>query len=417
MSAEFREAVGDELAGRIELLQKRARGLAPEASARLNLAATNLKKVGPEATYSWVDPTSFAHEVEMSAGRGAETLNAIRNAVILVPIALTWAALAAAAWGYFIDLKTNPDDIHTPFLALWQSGFRDGAHNLNVPNLTAVGIADFLILSFLLALTVVSQTIERNAQRKSQQLTQELNGITSDLVQIAGKRKVAPTVGADSSVQEVADAMQAVISEAMEESRKITEHATASITQVAQSAEASVTAAQKATADLLTGHLGPMIDTFNTRLASLQTQLAEYQQRLASLSTASQGIADAADKLGANAGAYMTAATLMTNHIEHLRDTQSELITQIGGVGSALQGSSASLKQVADSIGADAVDRIRETNINLGEMTNSLRETQQSLESAANGLDAAAARLEKVQVVGGGIIGLIFNRRQRQRRV
>lgn len=414
MSAEIRDVVGDELAARITLLQKRTQTLAPEASARLNLAAGNLKKVTPDAAYTWIDPASFAHEVETGAGRFAETLNAIRNAAIIVPIAITWAALAWAAWGYFTDISDprHAGDVRLPFLVLWQQGF-----NLHVPTLTDVGIIDCAVLTGLLVLTILSQMVERRARQTSRRLTSELNKITSDLVSISAQRRAAPTVGENASVQEVANAMQAVIDQALEESRTITQHAAMNIDQIKQSAEASIAAAQRATMDLLTDHIGPMIDTFSGRLATLQTQLADYQQRLDSLSAASQRIADGADTLGQNAGTYMAAATQMSGHIEALRGTQAQLIAQIDGVGSALNHSAGSLDQVATSIGADAVLRIRDVNENLSAATEALRQTQAGLEHAVTGLDAAAQNLATVQIVGGGLIGSLFNRRRRRRKL
>lgn len=413
MSAEIRDVVGDELAGRITLLQKRTQTLAPEASARLSLAAGNLKKVSPDAAYTWIDPASFAHEVEAGASRGADTLNAIRNAAILIPIAITWAALAWAAWGYSTYLNKYPSEARQPFLLLWQQGFG----TLHVPTLMDVGIIDCTVLSALLILTILSQTVERNARRKSQRLTRELNLITSDLVSISARRRPTPTVGENASVQEVADAMQAVIDQALEESRAITQHATMNIDQIKQSAEASIAAAQHATMELLTNHVGPMIDTFSGRLAALQTQLADYQQRLDSLSAASQRIADGADKLGASAGTYMAAASQMSGHIEALRDTQTQLITQIGGVGDALTRSAGALDKVAVGMSPDAVRYIEDINQNLARTSSVLRETNDGLEHTVNGLDAAATNLRNVQIIGGGAIGWWFNRRRNRRRV
>jgi hypothetical protein len=401
MSTEISDVTGPEVAARIEVLQKKVRQLAPDASARLALAASNLKRVSPDAAYTWIDPSSFSREVESGASRPADFLHSIRNILVLVPLTFTWLALALAGAGYYADIANNQADERKPFLELWQTGF----HNFPLTiSLTEIGIFDFIVLVIILLLTLRAQIIERNARVTAQEMTSELSGITSELVTISARRGRGVTVGADASVQDVANAMQAVIDDALQESRQIAENAKASIAQQ-----------QQAMSDLLTSNVGPMIDTFSGHLTTLQTQLGSYQSRLDTLAAASQRIADGADTLGRNAGTYMDAAEQMSKHIEALRTTQDELLAKIDGVGITLTESADALKHVATSIGADAVERIREVSANLAETTVSLRETTQGLETATTGLDLAARNLSAVQIVGGGFFGWLLNRRQSRR--
>jgi hypothetical protein len=402
MSTEISDVTGPEIAGRIEVLQKKVRQLAPDASARLALAASNLKRVSPDAAYTWIDPSSFSREVESGASRGADRLHSIRNILVLVPLTFTWLALALAGAGYYADISAHKEDDLKPFLELWQGNFHN-AFPLTI-SLTEIGIFDFIVLIIILLLTWRAQIIERNARLTAQTMTAELSGITSELVTISARRGRGVTVGADASVQDVANAMQAVIDDALQESRQIAEHA-----------KASITLTQQSMSDLLTKNIGPMIDTFSGHLTTLQTQLGSYQARLDSLAAASQRIADGADALGRNAGTYMDAAEQMSKHIEALRMTQDDLLAKIDRVGTTLTESADALKHVATSIGADAVQRIRDVSINLAETTDSLRETTQGLETATTGLDLAARNLSAVQIVGGGFFGWLLNRRQSRR--
>ena len=47
----------------------------------------------------------------------------VRNVMVLLPIFLTWAALAEASRAYDRHLANNPEDVSQPFLLLWQRGF------------------------------------------------------------------------------------------------------------------------------------------------------------------------------------------------------------------------------------------------------------------------------------------------------
>lgn len=86
------------------------------------------------------------------APRRIEVADKIRNVLVLVPILLTWAALAEASRAYDRFLAANPDQSDTPFLLLWQRGFGGEASILS-PTFSTVAIVDAVVIVVMIVLT------------------------------------------------------------------------------------------------------------------------------------------------------------------------------------------------------------------------------------------------------------------------
>lgn len=398
MASEYRSVTGDAVADRIDALEGKIRKLAPDASARLRLAAANVRKVSPDATYSWVDPASFTHEIEVNEARPAESLSAIRNVLVVIPLTLTWLALALAAIEYIVDIKAYHDDIYQPFLALWQGGFPHAGWFFTF-TLADIGILDCMLLLVVLGLTWREQIIQRRARIKAQALTNQLISITPSLVELSS-RGGKPLVGPDASVQDVANAIQDVLDQAFAQTQRLTTEAEHRLTDVAEAAQRSILASQTAVEQLMTNHMAPMINRISGHLNVLQTQLEASQEKLDTVATASQQLSIAAGALERNAGAYIAAAAQISEHIEQLRGTQAELVTRIDTVSREIGTSATALQQVAAAIGTDMVDTVRETGEYLHETNVALLQTTQRLQHAANGLDTAVDHLA-ILTVGG----------------
>lgn len=81
-----------------------------------------------------------------------ETVDRVRNVLVLVPILLTWAALAEATRAYARYLDAHPDQTNQPFLLLWQRGF-GGEASWFSPNFSTVAILDAMIIAVIILLT------------------------------------------------------------------------------------------------------------------------------------------------------------------------------------------------------------------------------------------------------------------------
>ncbi len=101
------------------------------------------------------DRLSHMYAVEAEGGyapRRIEVADKIRNVLVLVPILLTWAALAEAARAYDRFLEQNPEEQGTPFLLLWQRGF-GGEASWFSPTFSTVAIIDAVVIAAMILLT------------------------------------------------------------------------------------------------------------------------------------------------------------------------------------------------------------------------------------------------------------------------
>jgi len=101
------------------------------------------------------DRLSHMYAVEAEGGyapRRIEVADKVRNVLVLVPILLTWAALAEAARAYDRFLAENPEEQGTPFLLLWQRGF-GGEASIFSPTFSTVAIIDAIVIVAMIILT------------------------------------------------------------------------------------------------------------------------------------------------------------------------------------------------------------------------------------------------------------------------
>lgn len=101
------------------------------------------------------DRLSHMYAVDAEGGyapRRIEVADKIRNVLVLVPILLTWAALAEAARAYDRFLEQYPEEAGTPFLLLWQRGF-GGEASWFSPTFSTVAIIDAVVIAAMIILT------------------------------------------------------------------------------------------------------------------------------------------------------------------------------------------------------------------------------------------------------------------------
>jgi len=101
------------------------------------------------------DRLSLVYAVRREGGyapSSIEIADKIRNVLVLVPILLTWAALAEAALAYNRYIEANPEEAGTPFLLLWQRGF-GGEASLLSPTFSTVAMIDAVVIVAMILLT------------------------------------------------------------------------------------------------------------------------------------------------------------------------------------------------------------------------------------------------------------------------
>lgn len=81
-----------------------------------------------------------------------EFADKVRNVLVLLPVLLTWFALAEASRAYDRYLTENPDMVGQPFLLLWQQGF-GGELSTFSPTFAVVALVDAAIILVIILLT------------------------------------------------------------------------------------------------------------------------------------------------------------------------------------------------------------------------------------------------------------------------
>lgn len=111
----------------------------------------------------------------------------VRNVLVLMPIFLTWAALAEAARAYERYISQHPEEVRQPFLLLWQQGF-GGEASIFSPTFSTVAIVDALIIGLIIALTLYSHG---RRDEREEAIHRTANAFQTDLDNVLAEATVA----------------------------------------------------------------------------------------------------------------------------------------------------------------------------------------------------------------------------------
>jgi hypothetical protein len=137
-----------------------------------------------------------------------ETADRIRNVLVLLPIFLTWFALAEASRAYKRYIDANPESVGQPFLLLWQDGFGGELGGFS-PTFSTVAIIDAVIIGLIIGLTFYAhgrrEAKEEQIQRTADQFQTDLDNVLAEAtVALAQDRSNRPAQLAR-SVERLAD--------------------------------------------------------------------------------------------------------------------------------------------------------------------------------------------------------------------
>ncbi len=132
----------------------------------------------------------------------------LRGALVLLPIAVTWYGLSAAAAAYGVLLVEHPELVSQPFLLLWQQGFDGRGGGLTFSTLAA---ADGVLISIIIALSLVIhyKADVRDPRERARTLLKEseVRGILARALSLAGS---SDPVAGDGQAPRLADREQEV---------------------------------------------------------------------------------------------------------------------------------------------------------------------------------------------------------------
>jgi predicted nucleic acid-binding Zn-ribbon protein len=198
-----RTAGGPELGSRAELADELA-GMAaslhevdPRSAERLEDLANAV--ASEEGRQRWADvdlrrafhPERLAHAyaVRREGGYASSAItlaDRARQVLVLLPILLTWYALAESTRAYADYLTANPNEAGRSFLYLWQTGFGGTAGPLT-PTFSTVAITDAVIIGVIIALTFYAHG-RRESRDEKIELT--ANAFQADLDNVLAEASV-----------------------------------------------------------------------------------------------------------------------------------------------------------------------------------------------------------------------------------
>jgi len=453
-----RQELAEELAGMAASLHE----VDPRSAERLEDLA---EAVGNEAgRQRWADvdlrrafhPERLAHSYAVRREGGyasaAITLaDRARQVLVLLPILLTWYALAEASKAYSDYLQAHPDQAGTSLLALWQRGF-GGEASPFTPTFSTVAYTDALIIGVIIALTFYAHG-RREARDEKIDMTAaafqaDLDNVLAEAsVVLAGDRGSRPAMlarsverlaeGFGQSSQELLTRLRVehdrleqiasrrerefadfgVFASGMRAGAEETHRLLVELRQVSsglQTALEDLTSEVSVTTDHQRTLLGAVQSLERMTTSSIQSDHAVTRQ----IGTAAATLADVADKSLAGADSAAQAARIATEAIRGIADLTDSLAQGQARVETAVASEAEANQRLADAlrgstggvaattrtlqeIGA-GLSRLREDLDRIathsGDQANTLNALLSEQESIAAGLSQVARDLSAVGI-------------------
>jgi DNA repair exonuclease SbcCD ATPase subunit len=417
-NAAHRHELAEELDGMAEQLGE----VDPRAAERLRDLAASVASEEGRARWSDVDLRRAFNTERLSqayairhAGRFAasaiEQADRVRNVLVLVPILLTWFALAEASKAYDRYLAEHPEMVREPFLLLWQRGFGGESAGF-APTFSMVAVIDALIIAAIIGLTFYAHgrrearddQIEEVAGRFQTDLD---NVLAEATVVLAGDRGSRPAMLArsverlaerfDRSSQELLTRLRVehdrleqlatrrekefadfgVFASGMRAGAEETHRLLVDLRQVStslQSALEDLTSEVSVTTDQQRSLLSAVQNLERLTSTSLQSDQAVTRQ----IGSAATTLAEAADRSLAGAEAAAQAARVATEAVRGIADVASTLAVSQGRLENAMAAESEANTRLADALrsGAGGVSAstksLQEIGTGLGQLRDEL---------------------------------------------
>ncbi len=191
----------DELAENLEGMAGTLTTLDPRASDRMRSLARAIETDDGRQRWAEVDlrrafnteRLAYVYALEREGGYAHSTIagaDRLRNVLVLMPILLTWFALAEASKAYSAYITLNPDEVRQPFLLLWEQGF-GGQASAFAPSFSTVALIDAVLIAIIIGLTLYSHGRREAREEKVDQTAEHFQ---ADLDNVLAEASVALAV-------------------------------------------------------------------------------------------------------------------------------------------------------------------------------------------------------------------------------
>ena len=307
----------------------------------------------------------------------------VRNVLVLLPIFLTWFALAEASKAYDAYIAKYPDEVRQPFLLLWQRSF-GGEASPFAPTFSMVAIIDALIIGLIIGLTFYAHG---RREAREEQIEQTAGAFQSDLDNVLAEAAVALAVDRGSrpallarSVERLADRFEhssqellnrlrvehdrleqistrrerefadfGVFASGMRAGAEETHRLLVELRQVStglQTALEDLTSEVSVTTDQQRTLLSAVQSLERLTTSTIQSDQAVTRQ----LGTAATTLADVADKALAGAEAAAQAGRVATEAVRGIGELSQSLATSQARIEAAVAGEAEANRHLADAL-------------------------------------------------------------------
>ena len=426
----------------VENLEKTARSLEdvdPRAAERMRVLARAISTDDGRQRWAEVDlrrafnteRLAYAAALEHEGGYAHSTIagaDRLRNILVLVPILLTWFALAEASKAYSAFIALNPDEVRKPFLLLWEQGFGGQASRF-APSFSTVALIDAVLIAFIIGLTFYSHGRREAREEKIEQTAERLqadidNVLAEASVVLAVDRGSRPALLArnverlverfDQNSQELLTRLR-VEHDRLEQlaARREREFADFGVFASGMRAGAEethrllvelrqVSAGLQTALEDLTSEVSSSVDQGRTLLRAVQGleqltsgNVQSDQTLTRKLATAAEALAEAADKGIAGADAAAQAARVATEAVRGIGAIAHDLASSQGRVERAVAEEAEANSKLADALRGTAGGMASSART-LGEIEGGLSGLRDELSRLATGTTGQAQTLNNL---------------------
>jgi hypothetical protein len=190
-----------ELAENLEGMSHTLDDVDPRAAERMRVLARAISSDDGRQRWAEVDlrrafnteRLAYATALKHEGGYAHSTIagaDRLRNILVLVPILLTWFALAEASKAYSAYIGLNPNEVRQPFLLLWEQGFGGQANRL-APSFSTVATIDAVLIAVIIGLTFYSHG---RREAREEQIDQTAEKFQTDLDNVLAEASVTLAV-------------------------------------------------------------------------------------------------------------------------------------------------------------------------------------------------------------------------------
>lgn len=414
---------GQAAAGKLRVAYTHLQGAgATRAAGRLLEIDADISRLDYPALETRVDPDLANEELADSYRTKVRVAHMLRNIIALVPLLITWLALSWASREYRNELARVPSDSTKPFLLLWEQGF--GQHGFFVPTFAEVALVDFGLIVLLVGLTGwVFQSEGRDEKTRSK--------VMHTLWTALAAVKIAVDQGAPrppATAQEWADAARRIISEAMEQTRLLSESSRKAIEEASDrlegiqdegrefikeySAEIKATlvsvrqdneefvrmvaSESRETLRLLVQQqMEPLLNQLRTMLGEFGHHQETYRTGISALANGVTSIKGSARDLAESARAHNNAAESITKNLESISVSQSKLASTLTSSTASMESAASAMGQIKDVLRTELRNGVKQMADNVTAASGHLTAIERNLAATSTALDSSSIALNR----------------------